>query len=165
MSVGGISIPVPVLTRYDLIPMTRSHLDAVLAIERSSYTTPWTRDSFEHEIEENPFSRPVVATSSDDETEVAGYCVSWIVFEHLYIHNVAVHPGHRRRGIACALLLHALSRGREFGAQVARLEVRPSNRSALRLYRSLGFQNAGIRRNHYTRPPEDALLLSRALAP
>ena len=164
MTTSGIPIPVPVIARYDLVPMTREHLDDVLTIERAGYTNPWTQDAFEHEIERNPFSRPTVALSTDDERAVAGYCVYWIVFENLYIQNVAVHPRHRRRSIGRTLLLHALGRGRECGVRTARLEVRPSNRSALRLYRSLGFQDAGERRDYYTRPREDALLLSRTLS-
>ena len=41
------------------------------------------------------------------------------------------------------------------------LEVRPSNEAALALYRELGFQPVGRRRDSYTDPTEDALLLTK----
>ncbi len=91
---------IDLLSCYALMAMADEHLDEVEVIERLSYSNPWPRDSFVHEIEENAFSHPRVALTTDDAREVAGYCISWIVFETLQIQNVAVHPRHRRRGLA-----------------------------------------------------------------
>lgn len=163
MTSGGLSTSASVLGGYDLLPMAHRHLDEVLAIERMSYTNPWPREAFVHEIARNPLSRPSVASARGRPLEVAGYCVYWLVFEHLHVQNVAVHPRHRRRGVARLLLLGALSHGRASGARLAQLEVRRSNAAALRLYESLGFEPAGERRNYYARPREDAVLLSQCL--
>lgn len=70
--------------------------------------------------------------------------------------NLAVAPESRRKGIARSLLLDALTLpGRWF------LEVRASNFSARELYRSAGFQEAGIRKKYYQNPDEDAIVLVR----
>jgi ribosomal-protein-alanine N-acetyltransferase len=53
-----------------------------------------------------------------------------------------------------------MTRARELGAQVAWLEVRPSNTPALNLYHSLGFKKMGRRPRYYTDTQEDALLLA-----
>ena len=45
------------------------------------------------------------------------------------------------------------------GVDHATLEVRRSNTAALRLYAKAGFVEAGVRRNYYTQPVEDALVL------
>ena len=102
---------IDLLSCYALMAMADEHLDEVEVIERLSYSNPWPRDSFVHEIEENAFSHPRVALTTDDAREVAGYCISWIVFETLQIQNVAVHPRHRRRGLARHLLLRARTVG------------------------------------------------------
>jgi len=145
------------------MPMNTDHLHEVELIERLSYSNPWPRDSFTHEIEENGFSHPRVAVTTDDAREVAGYCISWIVFETLQIQNVAVHPRHRRRGLARHLLLRAIEDCRFNSVIAAQLEVRASNVSAQKLYQTLGFRVVGERKKYYSRPREDAVLLQKRL--
>jgi len=154
---------IDLLSCYGLMGMADEHLDEVEAIERLSYSNPWPRDSFVHEIEENGFSHPRVAVTKDDGREVAGYCVAWIVFETLQIQNVAVHPQHRRRGLARHLLLRAIEDCRFTGVVAAQLEVRASNVVAQRLYQTLGFRSVGERKKYYSRPREDAVLLQKRL--
>jgi ribosomal-protein-alanine N-acetyltransferase len=151
--------------RYELVPMDRSHLDEVCAIELESYENPWARTAFESELGKNPASFARVALTTDTPSRVAGYCIAWILFEHVHIQNVAVHPEHRRRGLGRLLLLQALEEGRVRGATSALLEVRPSNEAARRLYRALGFVETGRRREYYAGPREDALLLRKELGP
>jgi ribosomal-protein-alanine N-acetyltransferase len=59
------------------------------------------------------------------------------------------------------LLQRTLRQSTRFGAQAIFLEVRPSNAMAVHLYRSVGFQIVGRRRNYYPshRGREDALVL------
>ncbi len=77
------------------------------------------------------------------------------------ISNVAVLPNERRRGIAGSLIRIALSEARELGVSDFTLEVREGNTAALSLYESFGFQIEGRRRNYYTNPTEDALIMWR----
>ena len=154
---------IDLLSCYALMPMNSGHLHEVELIERLSYSNPWPRDSFTHEIEENGFSHPRVAVTTVDVREVAGYCVSWIVLETLQIQNVAVHPRYRRRGLARHLLLRAIEDCRLGGVTAAQLEVRASNVSAQKLYETLGFRVVGERKKYYSRPREDAVLLQKRL--
>ena len=154
---------IDVLTRYALWRMEEAHLDEVVAIERMSYTNPWVVDAFRHEVDQNVFSRPRVAVTVEEPHAVVGYCVSWLVFEQVHIQNVAVHPRHRRFGLARHLLGRALEDGLDAGARSAQLEVRASNAMALKLYASLGFRVAGERKGYYSRPREDAVLLHKVL--
>jgi ribosomal-protein-alanine N-acetyltransferase len=154
-----------ILHRYQLVPMTREHLDEVLAIEQESYDSPWEQNAFETELGANPVSWSRVALTADPEARVAGYCIAWNVLDHLQIQNLAVHPAHRRRGLGRRLLVEAIEEGRARGATEALLEVRRSNDAAQRLYRTLGFVETGIRRAYYSRPVEDALLFRKELLP
>jgi ribosomal-protein-alanine N-acetyltransferase len=154
---------VDLLGRYALLRMDASHLEEVLTIESMSYTNPWVADAFRHELEENAFSRPRVAMTVATPSVVVGYCISWIVFEQVHIQNLAVHPRHRRVGLARHLLERAIAEGVEAGAHSAQLEVRRSNHAALKLYQSLGFGVVGERQDYYSHPREDAVLLHRDL--
>ena len=149
--------------RYELVPMNLSHLDQVSAIELESYENPWSKSGFECELGTNPVSWSQVALTTDVPEQVAGYCVAWIVFEHIHIQNVAVHPVHRRQGLGRRLLMRALEEGRVRGAASALLEVRRSNEAAQSLYRAVGFLDAGTRRDYYSQPREDALLFRKEL--
>ena len=154
---------VHLLSGYTIVEMGVEHLNEVEAIERSSYSNPWPREPFLHEMEDNAFSHPKVAVTTDDARTVAGYCISWLVFKKLQIQNVALHPRHRRRGLGRYLIRRALADGTFGGVVTAELEVRGSNIVAQRLYQILGFRSVGERENHYSRPREDAVLLQKKL--
>jgi ribosomal-protein-alanine N-acetyltransferase len=72
-----------------------------------------------------------------------------------------MRPAYRSRGLGTVLLQHVLAEGMRLGARRATLEVRTSNTGARRLYERLGFHVAGSRRNYYSHPVEDALILWR----
>lgn len=140
--------------------MRASDLDAVLAIERASFPSPWGREHFLHEIRGNPRAfNPVVREGG----RVVAYACTWIVEGTLEINNIAVDPEHRRRGHARALLVRSLERATGAGCDRAILEVRPSNESAKRLYASFGFREVGRRKQYYEDNGEDAILMARAL--
>ena len=83
------------------------------------------------------------------------------MLDEFHINNLAVDPTWRRVGVARALLTHVLSEGVRLGAHRATLEVRRSNEAAQKLYANFGFSVAGVRRDYYTNPVEDALVLWR----
>jgi ribosomal-protein-alanine N-acetyltransferase len=134
-------------------------LDDVLAVERASFTNPWTRDMYLSELHNEGVSFLFVAR--DDNGRIIGFCSFWRVFEELHINNLAVDPAHRRRGVAASLLTRVLAEAPRLGATRALLEVRRSNSDARRLYDRFGFSVAGTRRNYYSQPVEDALVLWR----
>jgi ribosomal-protein-alanine N-acetyltransferase len=95
------------------------------------------------------------------EQRVAAFCSCWIVYDELHINTIAVDASLRRQGLATALMRHLLAEAAAHGVQRAFLEVRRSNEAALALYSSLGFLVAGVRRDYYSQPIEDALVLLR----
>ena len=136
-----------------------SDLDAVLAIEAESFTSPWTREMYLAELENVGVSFCYLAR--DDGGGILGFCSFWRVLDELHINNLAVAPTYRRRGIGTGLLTYVLNEGAKLGAHRATLEVRRSNDVARHLYERLGFATAGVRRAYYTNPVEDALVLWR----
>jgi [ribosomal protein S18]-alanine N-acetyltransferase len=134
-------------------------LDGVLAVEAESFTNPWTREMYTWELQNRSVCHIFVARTRD--CPVVGFCAFWLVLDEIHINNVAVLPQFRGGGIGSSLLRHVLAEAKQLGARRATLEVRASNEAARRLYERLGFYVAATRRNYYTNPVEDALILWR----
>ena len=137
--------------------MRPEDLDEVLAIERASFTMPWSRGAFLYELQQNRVARCWVARVGAG--EVIGYLCLWEVADELHITNVAVRPETRRQGVARALLRSVMEDGRRRGFKMVVLEVRPSNGHALSLYESFGFRVVGRRHGYYYDTGEDALVM------
>ncbi|HWZ57527.1 MAG TPA: ribosomal protein S18-alanine N-acetyltransferase [Gemmatimonadaceae bacterium] len=148
--------------RVTLRPAVSEDLDAVVAIERQSFTDPpWSRASFTALVD-SPRAFFTVACSA---AALIGYVVSWLVGDEAEVANLAVAPEWRGQGVGAALLDAALAEMRRGGAHVAHLEVRDSNLPARALYGSRGFTPVGRRRRYYQAPVEDAVLLRCDLRP
>jgi ribosomal-protein-alanine N-acetyltransferase len=138
-----------------LAPMAPEHVDAVWAIERSVFPSPWSRASFEREsVEEGAASWVALL-----EGRVIGYLVSWVVYDELHIGNIAVTPESRGRGVGRMLLAKALEDAAARGAVLATLEARESNARAIGLYESFGFRPVAIRKRYYADSGEDAIVM------
>lgn len=136
--------------------MNEKDIDQILEIEHASFTTPWSRESFENELRKNQYAHYTVL---EDEEGVFGYCGMWIIIDEAHITNIALLPKYRGKKLGEALLKKVMEIARGKGAKTMTLEVRVSNDIAQSLYRKLGFQNGGIRKNYYTDDHEDALVM------
>ena len=141
--------------------MRAEDLDEVLAIERASFSMPWSRGAFLYEMQQNRVARCWVGR--DPSARVAGYLCLWEVADEVHITNVAVRPDLRRQGIARSLLRTVLDDARSRRFKMVVLEVRPSNQHAVSLYESFGFRVVGRRRGYYYDTGEDALVMEIAL--
>jgi ribosomal-protein-alanine acetyltransferase len=92
---------------------------------------------------------------------VAAFAAGHIVSDEAEILNVAVDPLERKQGVASQLVRSLIERLSAAGAKKIFLEVRESNRAAIRLYQKLGFHEAGRRRGYYRNPDEDALVYEK----
>lgn len=148
---------------YVIEPLSSlAELDEVLTIEQASFTNPWTRAMYVAELKHSGVAHIYLArTEAPEAQRTAGFCSFWRVADELHINNLAVAPDFRRRGVGSALLTRVLADAARLGATRALLEVRASNEPARLLYERFGFTRSGTRRNYYTHPIEDALLLWR----
>jgi ribosomal-protein-alanine N-acetyltransferase len=143
---------------YWIEPLTNDgDLEGVLEVEEASFTNPWTRDMYSWELQNRSVCHILVVRT--EQCAVAGFCAFWLICDEIHINNLAIRPDFRAQGIGSALLRHVLGQARELGARRATLEVRASNERARRLYERMGFYVAGNRRNYYSNPVEDALIL------
>jgi ribosomal-protein-alanine N-acetyltransferase len=146
-------------TYSTLRPFRESDLSSVLAIEQTSFPSPWKAEHFLHELR-GPYSRLIVA---ERDGQVVGYLCRWFIADEVQVLNVAVHQAHRRHGIGRLLLQEVFAEAREHGVRSVSLEVRTSNLPAIMLYEGFGFRQATVRKCYYENG-EDALLMVCSLS-
>ncbi len=137
--------------------MTSDHLEQVYIIETECFSHPWSLNSLESELN-NDTSYFLVATEND---EVIGYIGMSVVIDEGYIFNVAVKENHRKKGVATALVNELVTYGKKNNFYFITLEVRESNEKAKSLYSKFGFVKVGERKDYYSDPKENAILMTK----
>lgn len=145
--------------KINVVPMNADHLEELERLEKICFSRPWSRKMLSEELE-NQCAAFLVAEEPTNGA-VLGYAGLLVVADEGYITNVAVFPEYRRQGIAAQLIKVFCDFA--YGNRLAflTLEVRPTNKAAIELYRSFGFEEVGRRKNYYDLPREDALILTR----
>lgn len=139
--------------------MTEADLPEVARLESVCFAHPWSENGLRSGLDE---SRSVFLTAKSA-GQLLGYLGMEYVLDEGYITNVAVFPESRRQGVAAALLTALLEEAKRLSLLTATLEVRVSNRPAQLLYQKFGFLSVGRRKNFYTTPTEDAMLMTVTL--
>ncbi len=135
-------------------------IPAVAALEADVFSDPWPQHLYLQEVGQPLRFQRVVYTEAG---YLAGYLFACWQLDELHVLKVATHPLHEGRGVATALMDEARAEAARSAARALILEVRPSNRRALRLYRHLGYNVLG-RRPRYYADGEDALVMSLSLS-
>lgn len=135
-------------------------LDAIEAIEAVCFSDAWSKRAFSDYFENT--AAYCLVLESDGVIE--GYICTYCLYGECEIVNLAVSPKCRRRGYAQALLQAILSHARSNAFSKVMLEVRRSNTAAAALYEKNGFLPIAVRKNYYTKPKEDAILMDLSLA-
>ena len=142
---------------YQIVPMDRSHIPQILALEQTCFSVPWTESMLTDALYD-PQASFIVA--EDEEGNILGYAGLHAILDEGYIDNVAVEPDARRHGVASALL-EVFCRFGAANLSFLTLEVRASNAAAIGLYEKYGFHRAGLRPGYYQTPREDAVIMTR----
>ncbi|MTK13807.1 MAG: ribosomal-protein-alanine N-acetyltransferase [Clostridiaceae bacterium] len=140
----------------DILSLKLEHIDSVLAIDTLCFPTPWSRESFQKEIENNKFARYIIAKKGE---VVIGYAGMWLILDEGHITNIAVHPEYRGIGAGKLLLEALIEICKIESINSITLEVRKSNIVAQSLYKKYGFIEEGIRKEYYGDNREDAIIM------
>lgn len=153
----GIDELINNLSEIKIHPMNEKDIDGIAEIEKECFSEPWSRDGIESELS-NETARFFVA---DFMGEAAGYLGMHIVLDECYIANIAVKEKFRRKGIADKLLSVGEERAKDENCAFITLEVRVSNEKAIALYSKRGYNEMGERKNFYSSPTENALIMTK----
>ena len=144
------------MTEIKISRMTPKDASVAAALERECFSEAWSENAYLSTL----MNEDAIYLAAETESgELAGVCGVLDILGEGDISNVAVAAAFRRQKIAERMLAELLKRGKERGITAFTLEVRASNRAAIRLYEKFGFVPEGRRKNFYTKPVEDALIL------
>ena len=143
--------------QYKIVNADLTHVDLILKIENACFSTPFTREQV---ISQLPDEHHVFLVSENENGEVMGYVGMMYVLDEGYISNVAVAPEYRRNGLADGLINALKERAKQLELTFVTLEVREFNEPARALYKKHGFSDVGRRKNYYSLPTEDAILMT-----
>ncbi|MGJ8618970.1 MAG: ribosomal protein S18-alanine N-acetyltransferase [Methylophilaceae bacterium] len=141
---------------YLIRTMQEIDLDAVMLIEPTIYSHPWTRGNFLDSLHAGYHAW--VMTQGD---EVIGYAVLMIVLDEAQLLNLSIATSFQKQGLGSALLNHVMTQAVSLEADYMFLEVRASNVAAIALYQRVGFKQVSVRRGYYPADPgrEDAIIM------
>ena len=140
--------------------MNHDDLAMVSDIERRSYEFPWSHGVFRDCLLAGYRCLTLIR-----EDRVAGYAILSVAAGEAHILNLCVDPEFRALGYGERLLDELLYRARSASVRELFLEVRPSNKAALSLYRKKGFHQVAARPAYYqaNEGREDASVLAKKL--
>ena len=133
------------------------HLDDILLMEQQCFSVPWTHEQLMAQLSD---FMHIFLAAEDENGRAVGYAGLMYVLDEGYISNVAVSPDRRREGIADMLLTELYARAKAKKLSFLTLEVRESSIPAQSLYKKHGYTEVGRRKAYYSRPKEDAVLMT-----
>lgn len=136
-------------------------IPALLPIEQAAHLYPWHERVFQ-DCFRSGYRLDGVYVDPEQEA-LMGFSVAMVVLDEWHLLNLCVAPQYQRRGVGRYLMQRLFVQAEQLAADRMFLEVRQSNQAAIRLYRSLGFEDIGHRRDYYPAPTgrEDARVMRR----
>ena len=126
--------------------------------EQLIFPDPWAeKDIFSYICQEG-----AMCYSALVDGKVVAYIIGRVIPPEGEIYRIATLPEYRKRGIAYRLLDFAAKTERGKGLECLFLEVRESNIPARNLYHAYGFREMGVRKNYYSSPTENAIVMVKA---
>jgi ribosomal-protein-alanine N-acetyltransferase len=163
------------IAELSFLPMQAADLDAVLEIEAVSHLHPWTKGNFTDSLAAGHWAyciRPqvdrAIKGSYLDPAILWAYCILFPAVDELHLLNITVSPKLRQLGLASRMMAAIENVAAQQKMPRMILEVRPSNTAAVALYRKLGYEEIGVRKNYYPADPqlgtrEDALVMAKSI--
>ena len=147
------------MLKANILELKNEDVLMVAEIEKECFSKPWSEKAIKTEIN-NDLSYFVVAKVGN---EVVGYGGMYSVMGEGYIYNIAVKRKYRKFGIGTNIVNELVNYSKIKSLNFLSLEVRKSNTPAINLYSNCGFKKIGNRKNFYTNPLEDAIIMTKFL--
>ena len=136
--------------------LSEKTLSGAAMLEKLCFSFPWSLESLKMLCREGAVGFVALDGKSGN---VLAYGGMLTVLDEGQITNIATHPDARRQGLGEKVTRALVEYGEENGLALFSLEVRESNSAAIALYEKLGFKKAGIRKNFYKLPVENAVIM------
>ncbi|MCI9074578.1 MAG: ribosomal protein S18-alanine N-acetyltransferase [Dorea sp.] len=141
---------------FSIRRMRREDIADVAELERKIFTDAWS----EKAIQETLDQKQTMILLAYEDKRLIGYLILYFVLEDGEIARIAVEDAYRRQGVASKMLRELECLCEDNGVNKLLLDVRESNAAACRFYEKQGFVRDGVRKNYYSDPVEDGILMS-----
>ena len=142
-----------------MLKLTAHHAEAVFALQEIGLVSSWSLDNIKKTLE-NQYNASLGVLRDG---RLVSFCLSTAVIDELNILHFVTHKDYRRRGLGKFLLSELIKQAKDRGVVSSFLEVRKSNLPAIQLYKSLGYSEIDTRKDYYSNPPEDAVVMKLVL--
>lgn len=129
-------------------------------LENQVFSDAWSEDILNALIK-NSFDYAYIVQNS--KFEIIAYINYRVIIDEAELMRIAVLPKYRGQKIGDDLVKYMFKNIEQKNINIVRLEVRSSNISALKLYKSNGFIESGIRKDYYNNPNEDAIIMEKKI--
>ena len=140
-----------------LRPLAVSDIPACSALEHTCFAEPFSCKAYAEWLSLDTALGLVVEYRG----VIIGLITGVVILQDAFVYNLAVCASVRRKRIGQALVSCFIEEAQKRGATQVMLELRQSNEAAASLYHKLGFEIVGKRKDFYSSPKEDALLLTK----
>ena len=140
--------------------MSKADLPRVLEIESKGYDYPWKQPIFLDCLNASHYDCWVC---EDTEETMTAFCIVSTAVGEATVLNLCIDPVMRQQGLGRKFMQHVIDSAKSRKSESVFLEVRPSNKGAIALYESLGFNEVGVRPGYYKAENgerEDALMMA-----
>ena len=128
----------------------------IAILERECFSSPWSENAVLESYQSN-----TIFFVAEENNNIIGYAGLQLVLDEGYVTNIAVTKTARKKGVGNALVNQLLNFAAQKELAFVSLEVRESNLPAITLYKKCGFAYMGKRKNFYSSPTEDAIILTK----
>ena len=144
----------------------------IMEIQTECRLSPWSYQDYQDEI----LRRDSASFTAKNKQTVIGFIIARLIIPENYnnynnsfleleaeIYNLAVKPNFQQKGIGNLLLRQFIQKAKENQVNSIWLEVRESNTKAINFYIKNGFAQISERKNYYSEPDEDAIIMKRII--
>jgi len=140
-----------------IITLNKQYIDDLIFIENSCFTHPMSKQNLLESISNEKY----VFIGFIENEMLVGYGSIFIVSDEAYVNNIAVLKDFRNKGIAKSIVNELIDICKLKKCEFITLEVRESNFPAISLYEKQGFEKITIRKNYYSNPVENAIIMTK----
>lgn len=144
---------------FSIRRIRREDVPDVAELERKIFSDAWSERAIMETLEQ----KQTMLLSAYEDKKLVGYVILYYVLEDGEIARIAVDDPYRRKGVASRMLRELEILCKDNGVSKLLLDVRESNAAAYSFYEKQGFTRDGFRRNYYSDPVENAVLMSREI--
>jgi [ribosomal protein S18]-alanine N-acetyltransferase len=141
--------------------INKEDIEFVKNLEIECNLSDWSKADYCNEIDRNDSIALIISTKNQKVGFLIARILNLGVEREVEIYNLAILPSFQKQGFGQVLITHLINQCSKNNVTKIWLEVRKSNIKAIKFYQKNAFVEVGRRKNFYTNPREDAILMCR----